>query len=732
MLRRVHSIPGLAAALLVSFMAITGAVLSVQPLLEQVSTPSAGRQVSVAELAAEVMAALPQTESIVRSASGTITAHDGAVATRIDPATGESLGVATKSAFFSFFTELHRSLFFGDAGRIVAGVAAGAMAVLALSGVALLVHRMGGWRMLFARVRGTLSQRLHVELGRMAIVGLLLSAMTGVYLTLATFGLVSDGMQGFGFPATGSGGAVTPIAELAALQAVPLSDLRELTLPVAGDASDVFTLTTKSGVGYVDQATGDLIDFVPNSPMQTLYEAIYTLHTGQGLWWLAALLGMMSLAVPGLMITGLVVWIARRRSRPRLAGDAGWRQADTVILVGSESNSTWGFAATLQAALVANGNKVHVAAMNALRPRYPAAQRLLVLAATYGNGVAPASARQFLGRLAQFEGQGIGYAVLGFGDRKFQQFCRYAEEVEAALGERGLSPLVAFATIDRQSAQAFAAWGRQFGEAALGRPLTLVHEPVRPGTWPMVLLDRQDYGIEVQAPTVVLRFGVPKAKGWRQALARLRGEQSFQPGDLVGIMPPGDAIPRYYSISSHGRDGVLEICVRKQVNGVCSDYLFGLQPGDWIEGFVRQNPEFHPVAGRKPLILIGAGAGVAPLAGFVRENRARRPISLYFGGRDPSSDFLYGDELRASLAHGRLSQLATAFSRVMGGRYVQDKVLEDAEALRDLVRRGAQVMVCGGMDMAEGVRASLDAVLAPLELSVEMLRSKGRYAEDVY
>ncbi len=60
----------------------------------------------------------------------------------------------------------------------------------------------------------------------------------------------------------------------------------------------MFTLTTNQGIGSVDQASGELIDFTPNSPMQTLYEAIYTLHTGQGHWWLAMLLGMASLAVP--------------------------------------------------------------------------------------------------------------------------------------------------------------------------------------------------------------------------------------------------------------------------------------------------------------------------------------------------------------------------------------------------------------------------------------------------
>lgn len=729
MLRRLHSIPGLVAALLVTFMAITGAVLSVQPLFQQLGTPRAAASLTVAELTSRVVAQLPQTESISRSASGAITAHAGNSQVRIDPATGQSLGPIDVSPIFTFFTELHRSLFLGEGGRIVAGLAAAAMAVLAVSGALLLVKRMGGWRHLLQAARGTTSQKLHVELSRLAVAGLLLSAITGIYMTLATFGVISDGSTGFGFPPVGTGATPAPIAQLAALEAVPLRDLRELVLPVAGDPSDVFTLTTNAGSGYVDQSTGELIDFTANSPMQALYEAVYTLHTGEGVWWLALLLGMASLAVPTLMVTGTIIWYRRRSSRPRFAGTTGWRQADTVILVGSEGNTTWGFAATLQAALTANGHAVHVDTMDSLRTHYPAARQLLVLTATYGNGVAPATAHRFLDRLRGFNGHGLRYAVLGFGDRKFQHFCQFAGKVEAAVADKSsLNQLVPFATVDRQSTQAFAQWGRDLG-AALEEPLELVHQPVQPSTRAYTLVDREDFGIEVQAPITVLRFAIPRENGWfRRHFAR----NGFTAGDLMGIVPPGDPIPRYYSAASRTKDGFLEIAVRKQAGGRCSEFLFGLEPGDTVDAFIRKNPDFRPPAGRRPLILIGAGTGAAPLAGFVRANASGRPIHLFFGGRDPRSDFLYGEELIDALSEGRLTRLITAFSRVVGGRYVQDQVRADAATVQKLLKDGASVMVCGGAAMAEGVREAFDAILAPLGQSVEGLRTRHRYLEDVY
>ena len=67
-----------------------------------------------------------------------------------------------------------------------------------------------------------------------------------------------------------------------------------------------------------------------------------------------------------------------------------------------------------------------------------------------------------------------------------------------------------------------------------------------------------------------------------------------------------------------------------------------------------------------------------------------------------------------------------------GGGYVQDALRRDAEHLRGLVAQGAILRVCGSRAMADGVAEALDAVLAPLRLSVRQLKAKGRYAEDVF
>ena len=130
-------------------------------------------------------------------------------------------------------------------------------------------------------------------------------------------------------------------------------------------------------------------------------------------------------------------------------------------------------------------------------------------------------------------------------------------------------------------------------------------------------------------------------------------------------------------------------------------------------------------------------AGQSPFglrtAGFIRRNDRHTPLHLYFGGRDPAQDFYFGHEIQRWLGEGRLASLQTAFSRVPeGGGYVQDALQGDAERLRAVVAQGAIVRVCGSRAMAQGVAQALDAVLAPLNLSVAQLKAKERYAEDVF
>ena len=144
-------------------------------------------------------------------------------------------------------------------------------------------------------------------------------------------------------------------------------------------------------------------------------------------------------------------------------------------------------------------------------------------------------------------------------------------------------------------------------------------------------------------------------------------------------------------------------------------------------------PGFHVARGRAPLILIGAGTGVGPLAGFIRRNERHRPIHLFFGLRHPDSDFLYRDELSRWQAEGKLAHLSLAVSRGDGPpQHVQDVLRQEAPLVAEAIRQGAKIMVCGGREMARGVSDALTDLLKPAGLTPAMLKAEDRYVEDVY
>ena len=701
--RKVHSAAGLAFGLVLALLAGTGAILSLEPALERAQARPGGG--SVAELAAQVAARHPSVERLERRANGVMVASfatpQGYETARVDPATGADLGPWEASGAMSWIRDLHRSLLLEDAGKAVAGTTAAVMAVLGVTGLLLLAGVLGGWRRLGRRVRSSGVNRWHAVIGRAALAGLSVSALSGMWMSLATFGIVSDGSADTpGFPEVVASASPAPVGTLAALRQVRIEDLRRLTWPAEGDPTDVFGLQTADGAGYVNQATGSLLNWQAHSPAQTLWEWAYRLHTGQGLWWFGLLLGASAAAVPVLAGTGGWIWWKRRAARPRIAGGVAMTKADIVILAGSQGGATWGFASTLAKALAAAGRRVHLGAMNDAGPM-------------------PASAARFLSRVDHVNR--VPVAVLGFGDRSFPAYCGFAETVSARLADAGWQALTPLARIDRQSVRDFARWGEALGDA-LGLSLKLDHRIAVPEPAPLTLVKREGFGCGVGAPSAILRFEAAEGA----TLPR------FEAGDLLGVLAPGADAPRFYSLASSRRDGFVEIAVRRMPEGACSGYLNGLEPGDEIGAFVRPNPGFRAAKGRGPVLLVAAGCGVGPAVGLLRHLRPGRASELYFGIRHPRSDFLYRRETDAMLADGRLSRRIMAFSRFGELTRVQDRLRENADELARQIQAGGQVLICGSAAMARDVSQAFDEILQPCGRTVADLKAKGRYLEDVY
>ncbi|MDO6513009.1 hypothetical protein [Neptuniibacter sp. 2_MG-2023] len=96
MLRQFHSLSGLIATLFVVLLTISGAVLSLDPILERSQAKIAGTSsISVAELAGKLITRYPGTEQIQRHPSGSIIVYftdgDQTGADLINPLTGQRL-----------------------------------------------------------------------------------------------------------------------------------------------------------------------------------------------------------------------------------------------------------------------------------------------------------------------------------------------------------------------------------------------------------------------------------------------------------------------------------------------------------------------------------------------------------------------------------------------------------------------------------------------------------------
>ncbi|HRW06721.1 MAG TPA: cytochrome P450 [Caldilineaceae bacterium] len=221
--------------------------------------------------------------------------------------------------------------------------------------------------------------------------------------------------------------------------------------------------------------------------------------------------------------------------------------------------------------------------------------------------------------------------------------------------------------------------------------------------------------------------------------------------------------PRYYSISSsplHDPQrctitvGVVDAPARSgrgQYRGVCSNYLAQQNAESEVYAFVRDNQSAFrlPADPQTPLIMVGPGTGLAPFRGFLQERallkqqgQAVGPSLLFFGCRHAEQDFIYADELQAYADQG-VTTLVTAFSRQDPAQkvYVQQRILEQKEAVWVLLEQGATIYVCGDASrMAPDVRRAfgtiyqekMNADAATADNWLNELETKQRYLQDVW
>ncbi len=161
-----------------------------------------------------------------------------------------------------------------------------------------------------------------------------------------------------------------------------------------------------------------------------------------------------------------------------------------------------------------------------------------------------------------------------------------------------------------------------------------------------------------------------------------------------------------------------------------------LAVGDTLPIQVKPNPHFRlPADPRAPIVMIGAGTGIAPYRAFLQERESIGALGkswLIFGHRRFTHDFLYQLDLQGWLKSGVLGEIDLAFSRDQPDkRYVQHVLWDRRDALRGLLAEGATLYLCGDAgSMAREVDATLVRILG--QPAVDALITAGRYRKDVY
>lgn len=180
--------------------------------------------------------------------------------------------------------------------------------------------------------------------------------------------------------------------------------------------------------------------------------------------------------------------------------------------------------------------------------------------------------------------------------------------------------------------------------------------------------------------------------------------------------------PRLYSISSSPlmqpkqiqvTIGVLQIKTDagKVRQGLCSNYLAGLQPGTKIRIDVRTSSFRPPSDADAPMLMVGPGTGVSPLIAFLhyreallKQGQSLSDATLYFGCRN-HSDFLYQEQLHTWQNQGVLTNLEVAFSRLGDQKlYVQNLMQQKPQDIwKQLSHPKCHYYVCGDAKMADDV-----------------------------
>lgn len=649
-----------------------------------------------------------------------INQEDNDVNAYIDPRTGKILGKPIKkSEFINWTTALHRSLFLKETGRFIVGFISFILVLISISGFILVLKRQRGLRNFFSKVvKEYFAQYYHVVLGRLALIPILIIALSGTYLTLEKFNFFiekTDSDEKTVVP------KMIPISQknnTSFFKNTLLADVQKIEFPFSNDPEEYYIIKLKDREIEVNQLTGAVISETKAPMTMQLANLSLDLHTGRtnAIW--AIILGIASLNMLFFIYSGFAMTLKRRASRIKNKFKA--EESKFILLVGSENGSSLRFANAILQQLIGNGEKAHIAQLNDYNI-YPKAEHLLVFTSTYGLGDAPSNADKFTSLLTKYkQQQKINYTVIGFGSKSYPDFCGYAQEIDILLEHQDWTHrFIDLQTINDKSVEEFVGWVKHWnhktGFELATTPSLYNHIPK--GLEKLMVLEKTSVSDIEKTFLLTLRAGM---------------RTQFTSGDLLAVYPANDNRERLYSISNN--KGNIQLAVKLHPNGLGSEFLYNLAVGDILKARFINNQAFHFPKKTKKAAFISNGTGIAPFLGMIEQNKKKSEIHLYSGFRQKTEITFHYEKFASEMMQKQhLNNFHIAYSRETDHHYVMDLIKRDGAFFANLLKNGGLIMICGALKMQFDVENVLDAIcLEKNNTTLSVYIEKGQILTDCY
>ena len=708
---------------------VTGVVLAVKPIHQQVSTttvPDAEGVLvtqTIRALQEKYLEVLEVKVTPTKLVEASVINDDGdAITMYINPVTGERVSdVWEESEVYSFAKTLHRSLFLKGLGRIFVAITSLLLLLLTITGFWLVLKRQQGIKKLLSKIKkDNFYQLAHTYLGRLFSVPIVVITLSGIYLALFSLQLIDHAkpLHNIDFDLIEEAPA-REIANFPALQNIYMSDVKAIEFPFSPDVEDYFTIYLEDREICVNQVTGTLLSEVRYPFTEIAYRWGFVLHTGESSAVWAFVLLLACIVIVFFVFSGFKLTFKRKASALKNTYKAA--EATHVIVVGSENGTTLSFAVWLQKQFIAQRKKVFVAHMNHYKT-FPAMEELLVLTATYGKGEAPANANKFAALLAKTVQPDFVFSVVGFGSTAYPDFGKYAQDVHELLtNTKGATAKLPLHTVNNKSVEMFNHWVKAYSTASK-LLLSLCSRT------DLHLSSGKKAAYKVISKTELVAVN----QSFLLEVAPVKKEK-YVSGDLIAIAPDAESYDRLYSVGVT-KNNTLLLSIKLHNQGVCTNYLYDLLPGTEFLAHREKNKTFYLPAKAKQVVMVATGTGIAPFLGMIAHNATGKAVHLFWGARNITTFQPYEQHVSEALQSGKLKQFVPVYSGEGGAKkYVQHQLQQEQDLVVSTLTNGGAIMLCGSVAMQQEVVQILDTMVQQhLNKPISFFENKGQLLMDCY